>query len=67
MRGKGWLFGWKAIAKYLGMSVSTAKRYNRILSMPILNGRGNTKIAISPMLDMWIIEYNRLREKNKNG
>lgn len=67
MRGAGWLFGWKAIAEHLGMSVSTAKRYNRILSMPVLNGQGNSKIAILPMIDLWIIEFNRLREKEKNG
>jgi len=55
-----YLSGWKEIAKYFGVSVSTIKRKAKKFKMPIdrLPG-GNKPIIHSKTADNWL--------KNKNG
>ncbi len=50
---EGWLVGWKEIARYIGYSVGTAKKYHYDYRMPVLRNFGKVK-ADPDELDKWI-------------
>jgi len=60
---KGWLTGWKAIAKYIDRSVKTAKRYHKIYGMPVRRGPGGMPMAIMPELNKWLIIFSDNKKK----
>lgn len=71
----GWLSGWREIADYLGKSVSRVKQWNREYHMPIRKiGHIDPKwkydyrrpIALPSELDIWIIEYDKIKKKKNN-
>jgi len=66
---QGWLFGWKAILGYLGgMSLSTARKFRKRFGMPVRNLPNGAPMAIPRELDLWAIEYEKLKkEKSKQG
>ena len=62
---EGWLVGWKHIAKYLDVSVRTAKRWYCNYGVPLFRGPGNRVVGLPALLDGWIIEANRPRKKTR--
>ena len=62
---KGWVKGWRHIARYLDCSISTTKRYHYQYSMPVLRGPRNSPICLAAMLDIWLIEFDKLKRKYK--
>ena len=50
------LTGWKAIAKYLGVAVSTAKIYYKTYGLPIKRTPTNRPCAYPDDIDCWIDE-----------
>ena len=56
---EGWLTGWKAIAKYLGVHEETAMRWAKEEGMPVFDAPGGLKVAISELLDRWLIKSNK--------
>ena len=60
------LVGWKAIAAHLGVSVRTAQRYERTLSLPVTRvthaGRGEEVQALSEAIDTWLARTAMRRE-----
>lgn len=59
----GWLTGWKEIAAYIGTSIETAKKYNKLHKMPVRRGPYNTAHALPYELDNWLIENNEISPK----
>ena len=59
----GWIVGWKDIARYIGCSHRTAKRWHKIHSIPIYRLPSNKPVAVKYMLDQWLIEYNRIKKE----
>ena len=54
----GWLFGWKAIANFMGCSTKTAQDYERRLRLPVytIPGPNGSEIraAIPAKLNEWL-------------
>jgi len=60
------MMGWKAIAKYLSVSVDTAKRYHKVYHMPVYKLPGSVNASVmtfTSVVDSWIITYNKLRSE----
>jgi hypothetical protein len=51
-----WIVTWPKIAKYLGVSIRTAKHYHYGLHMPIHRGYGKVR-ALRLELDEFLIAY----------
>ena len=51
-----WLTGWKCIANYCGVSVTTVKRYYKIHAMPIQKLPTGKPQAKKEDLDSWVLE-----------
>ncbi len=50
-----WLTGWKAIARYLDVSIDTARRYHADLHLPVYSvGKGRFIRAHRDEVDDWI-------------
>ncbi|MGD8719461.1 MAG: helix-turn-helix domain-containing protein [Candidatus Zixiibacteriota bacterium] len=54
----GTLVGWKEIAEFLGVSVSTARRWTRTLDVPAYRLAGQVR-ASSVDLDKWVRDRRR--------
>jgi len=52
-----WLIGWKSIAKYLGISVPTAKRWFQGSEIPVRHPPGMMVRAPKADLDAWAAKY----------
>ncbi len=69
----GWLSGWKEIATYLNVSVSTAQKYYKDFNMPVRKIDSRKKIsyarvkALRPELDLWLIKFDDIRTGRKNS
>jgi predicted DNA-binding transcriptional regulator AlpA len=63
---EGWLTGWKEISKYIGVSKDTCKRYIKQYSLPIKRRPGGRPSAIPYEVDNWLIEFDKLKKKNKS-
>lgn len=63
--GEGWLSGWKAIAKYINRAIRTAKRYHKKYGMPVRRLPGKRPVALPYELDLWLIEFDKLRKRHK--
>lgn len=50
------LTGWKAIADYLGVAVSTVKRYYKIYGLPVKRTPSNRPYAIADEIIFWLDE-----------
>lgn len=67
MTGAGaWLMGWKAISGHLGISVATAKRWEKQYSLPVLRTPGGGPCAAGDELDAYLILFN-LKMKEREG
>lgn len=60
---EGWLSGWKEIARYIGKSTKTARKYHFVYSMPVRRGPENAPFSLSVELDLWLMNFD---EKVKN-
>ena len=57
---KGWITGWKNIAKYLNVSMRTAKKYCYEFSMPVRKiGEKGPVVSLPSEVDRWAIEFDR--------
>ena len=63
MERSGWLTGWKRIARYIGKSVRTAKRYHYQYGMPVRRGPGKSPIALEYELDSWLVKFDELKKE----
>lgn len=59
------LKGWKAIARYLGRSVSTVKRYHKIHSLPVRIYPSGRVFAFKSQIDDYFLIYQELTEKKR--
>ena len=59
---EGWLPGWKRIARYIRMSISTAKRYHYDYGMPVKRGPRGTPIALPGEVDGWLVTFDELKK-----
>ena len=55
--------GWPAIAKFLGVGLSTAKAYHLIHSMPVRKITGRTVHIIPDEVKRWLIKYDELKRE----
>ena len=55
---EGWLTGWKDIARYIGLSIATCKRYRKKHQLPVHYMPGGTPVALPHELDQWLINFN---------
>ena len=62
---RGWISGWSNIADYIGRSIPTAKRYHYRFHMPVRRIPGMSPVCLSPELDMWLIEFDRLVKERR--
>jgi len=61
-----WLRGWKAIAQYCGgMSVECAESLHKNYGMPVLEMPNGDRVAIPYELDMWLLNYQKLKPSKK--
>ncbi len=52
---RGVLWGWAQIARYLGVSITTAKRWHRVRPLPVVR-YGATLAVPKTALDRWFLE-----------
>lgn len=55
----GWLSTWGEIAKYIGRSVQTTKKYHKRYGLPVHRTPGGLVSGLKPELDLWLIRYNK--------
>jgi len=58
-----WLTGWRRIGDYLQVHWKTARRWHKQYGMPVLRRPGGRPVALVVELNLWLIEFNRLRRK----
>jgi hypothetical protein len=49
----GWLTGWKAIGKYLGVNWQTVKRWNKKYGFPVSRTPGGIPRQHTAIIDEW--------------
>ena len=59
----GWITGWKRIARYIGTSIRTAKRYHYEYSMPVRRLPGSRPVAFEYELDLWLVKFDELMKE----
>ncbi len=59
------LKGWKQIARYIGVSVSTAKRYDKKYHIVVRRYPSGNPFAFKSELDTYFIVFQELIEKDK--
>jgi transposase len=59
----GWLTGWKAIAKHIGLCERTCKRYKKKYSLPVKKLPGGKPSALPGELNQWLINFDKLKNK----
>ena len=64
---EGWLSGWKEIARYIGRSVRTTKRYYYLYSMPVHRVPPGSVHAIPFELDKWMIIFDEKLQKYRRN
>ena len=65
MTENGWITTWKEIARYIGRSVKTAKKYHKSYGLPIRRGPNNTRHAIGYEMDQWLINFDEIKKFQK--
>jgi len=63
--GEGWLSGWEAIARHIGRSVRTAKRYHYLYSMPVRRVPPGSVHALSHEIDLWLVKFDEILRKKQ--
>ncbi len=57
--------GWPSIAKFLGVSIRTAKDYHWIHSMPVRKITGKTVHIITDEVLIWMVKYDELKRARR--
>ena len=57
------LTGWKSIAKYLNITVQTAKKWHKVHGLPVIRGPYNVPITFEDLVKEWLLEYDRIKKK----
>ena len=53
--------GWKEIARYLGVSVSTARRWNQEHGLPVMITPGSMGYTTVSLIDQWVLARSQVR------
>jgi len=61
----GWIRTWGEIAKYIGTSTKTAKKWAKKYGLPVRRLPGGGVAAIKAELDLWLIKFDENLEKLK--
>lgn len=57
---------WAEIAKYIGKSTKTAKKYHHRYGMPIYRTPGGQAMALEAEIARWLVEFTRSGGGRKN-
>ena len=60
---RGTIKGWRLIALYLGVSASTARRWEKWYGLPVMSMPGGRVMTSKSLIDQWIMTRVRLRRE----